>query len=90
MGSRRERKPRGERKWVVVCLEGDEWEDVASELYNAAADIVSEHSRPRKRIGGSGMVWTGDGGRPSCDELAKIVERPPAATDGVQVEFPRT
>ena len=86
MGSGPAQEPRAERKkWLVALVSGEDWGDMMRDLRADATNIHIDAERNGKpspwSIGISICFFSGEGGRPSIDELAELVRRSRSATD---------
>jgi hypothetical protein len=65
------------RKWVVICMDAEEWVSLARHVQNRMAQTViaaiQRGSPPPWSVSGDGMIWTGEGARPSLDDIDDVI-----------------
>jgi hypothetical protein len=65
------------RKWVVICMDSEEWVSLARLVQNRMAQTliaaIQRGSPPPWSVSGDGMIWTGEGARPSLDDIDDII-----------------
>lgn len=67
------------KKWMVVVVMGDEWRTMMGVLRSTATQVHIDSERSGNpspwSVSGEVCYWTGaEGGRPSLDEIERVVE----------------